>query len=69
MFGLPNEIPALIIVIAGVILFFLAVLMPLFVMRSYFELKSINGFIRRNIANPVEDKRIRELQQQLKKRR
>ena len=69
MFGSANDVPGLIIVLAGLFFFILAVLMPLFVMLIYFELKNINRFIRKNIANPIEEEKIRELQQKLAKRR
>ena len=62
MLDLANDLPIIMILIISVGMFLFAVLMPIFVMLIYFELKKINSFLRRSNSGPM-DETINYLQQ------
>ena len=63
MLDLTNDLSIIMILIISVGVFLFAVLMPIFVMLIYFELKKLNSFLRRSNSNPMDAETISYLQQ------
>ncbi len=63
MLDLVNDLPSIMILILSVGMFLFAVLMPIFVMLIYFELKKINTSLRRSNSNTLDTETISYLQQ------
>jgi hypothetical protein len=58
-----NDLPSIMILIISVGMFLFAILMPIFVMLIYFELKKINSFLRRPNSDPMDAETMKYLQQ------
>ena len=60
---LVNDLSIIMILIIIVGMFLFTVLVPIFVMLIYFELKKINAFLRRSNSNTLDSETISYLQQ------
>lgn len=63
MFDPVNDLPSIMILIISVGMFLFAIIMPIFVMLIYFELKKINRFLRRSNSDPMDEETMKYLQQ------
>ena len=63
MLDLVNDLPSIMVLILSVGMFLFAVLMPIFVMLIYFELKKINISLRRSNSNTLDTETVSYLQQ------